>query len=152
MKNETAYRSDGSPRRRCGKRVPLPVVTLLGVLVIAGIGTKLYSGRFELWVHNYAGAIVYEVFWIVLLGVLLPRTRIVWIAASVLIVTCGLEFLQLWHPPFLEIARSNFVGRALLGNGFDRWDFVYYVIGSLLGWLIGQAISPRPRRSGADGS
>lgn len=121
----------------------LPLMYLLAALVLAGVGTKFYRGRFETWFHNYAGGIIYEIFWIVLFGALFSRVSAGRIALSVFVVTCGLEFLQLWRPPFLEILRSNFFGRALLGNGFDRWDFIYYVIGSTLGWALCRRISPR---------
>jgi hypothetical protein len=115
----------------------------LAGLALLGIGTKLYRGRFETWFHNYAGAIVYEIFWVVLFGAILPKVRRWRIAVSVFAATCGLEFLQLYHPPFLEAIRSNFFGRALIGNGFDRWDFAYYVIGSAIGWGICRAMSPQ---------
>jgi len=118
------------------------LISLLVALALIGIGTKFYRGRFEIWFHNYAGGIIYEMFWIVLFGALFPRVSAGRIALSVFVVTCGLECLQLWHPPFLQIIRSNFFGRALLGNGFDRWDFIYYVIGSATGWALCRAGSP----------
>jgi hypothetical protein len=120
----------------------LPTIALLVALVLVGVGTKFYRGRCERWVHYYAGGIVYEVFWILLLGTFFPRLGAGRIAIFVFVVTCGLEFLQLWHPRFLELLRSNFIGRALLGNGFDLWDFVYYIIGSTIGWLLCRGMVP----------
>ena len=113
----------------------------LAALVLIGFGTKLYRGRFETWFHNYAGAMVYEIFWIVLFGFILSKARPWRIALAVFVTTCGLEFLQLYHPPLLETIRSNFFGRALIGDGFDRRDFVYYVIGSAIGWAVCRATS-----------
>lgn len=118
------------------------LASILVALALIGVGTKFYRGRFELWFHNYAGGIVYEVFWIVLFGALLPRARAWRIAISVLVVTCALEVSQLWHPRLLEAIRSNFCGRALIGNGFDPWDFFYYVMGSGIGWAVCAAASP----------
>jgi hypothetical protein len=114
-------------------------MSLLLALVVVGIGTKFYRGRLETWFHNYAGGVIYEVFWIVLFGALLPRASAWRIALSVFLVTCGLEVLQLWHPPFLELIRSNFFGRALVGDGFDPLDFIYYVVGSVIGWKLCEA-------------
>jgi hypothetical protein len=44
----------------------------------------------------------------------------------------------LWHPPFLEVLRSNFIGRTILGSSFNWTDFPYYLVGSGLGyiWLL----------------
>lgn len=125
------------------------MIALLVGLVLVGVGTKFYRGRSERWIHNYAGGIVYEVFWILLLATFFPRLGTGRIALSVFVVTCGLEFLQLWHPRFLELIRSNFMGRALLGNGFDPWDFVYYVIGSTVGWLLCRVMVPGRYRGSA---
>ncbi len=77
----------------------------------------------------------YEILWCVVFGLCLPRTRAWRIAAGVLVVTCILEFLQLWHPPILEWLRSDFIGRSILGSWFDWNDFPYYFAGSALGWL-----------------
>lgn len=117
----------------------LLLIIVLAALCLVGIATKLYRGTLETWFHNYAGGIVYEVFWIVLFGTLFPKGRPWRIAVSVLVATCALEVLQLYHPPVLEAIRSTFLGRALIGNGFDPWDFIYYVLGSAIGWLVCRA-------------
>jgi len=54
---------------------------------------------------------------------------------GVFIVTCLLECLQLWHPPFLEVLRSGFIGRTIIGTSFVWSDFIYYVLGCLAGWF-----------------
>jgi hypothetical protein len=55
---------------------------------------------------------------------------------AVLVGTSALELLQLWHPPWLDAVRRTFPGAAVLGQVFDPWDFVYYVIGSALGVVL----------------
>jgi hypothetical protein len=47
-----------------------------------------------------------------------------------------LEFIQLWHPTFLEFLRSNFIGRTILGTSFNWSDFPYYLAGCAIGWLL----------------
>lgn len=113
--------------------IPLTALILTG-LGLVGVGTKFYHGRFEGWIHNYAGGVIYEVFWIILFGAVFDRVRAWRIALWVFLATCALETLQLYHPPFLETIRSSFVGRGLIGQGFDPYDFPYYVIGSVIGW------------------
>ena len=112
----------------------------LAVLTPVGFATKFYHGPFDWWFHNYGGAIAYEMFWIVFFSFVFsshpPRVAAVWVFA----VTCALEVTQLWHPPFLQWIRSFFIGRALIGNGFDWWDFPYYAVGSFFGWLVEEKI------------
>ena len=87
-----------------------------------------------MWFNDYAGGILYEVFWCLVLIFVWPSASALGIALWVLGVTCFLEFLQLWHPPFLELVRSTFVGCTLIGTSFTWWDFPYYIIGCGIGW------------------
>jgi len=100
-----------------------------------GFYSKFYRGPAAEWVNGSLGGVLYEIFWCLLSFLCFPRTKPLRIAGIVLAVTCLLEFLQLWHPPFLETLRSCFLGRALLGTTFAWLDFPHYLAGSLLGWL-----------------
>jgi len=112
--------------------------TVIFLLVVTAMGFlfKFYTGFAQEWFNNYVAAVFYEIFWC-LLAFLFWRTRqaIAQIPLWASIVTCGLEFLQLWHPPLLEQIRSTFLGRTLLGSTFSWWDFPHYVLGCFLGWL-----------------
>ncbi len=112
----------------------LLIVLILIVIVPVGFLTKFYSGPAQLWVNNSLGGLFYEIFWCLAFAFLLPKSNPLKIALWVFISTCTLEFLQLWHPQFLELFRSNFIGRTVLGNLFRWGDFPYYIIGSSLGY------------------
>ncbi len=79
-------------------------LTLLFIILIIPLGffTKFYSGPAMNWISNSVGGLLYEIFWCLVFYFLFPKTRPFLIALIVLISTCFLEFLQLWHPPFLE--------------------------------------------------
>lgn len=106
------------------------------ILIPVGFGTKYYSGSGAEWANNSFAGALYEVFWCLCVLSWLPRTSPPRIAAGVLIVTCGLEFLQLWHPAWLEALRATFLGRAILGSTFAWGDFPYYLIGCAMGWWL----------------
>jgi hypothetical protein len=114
------------------------LLTLLMLIVVvpAGFFTKFYSGPAQDWISNSAGGLLYEIFWCLIFFFLFPKTRVVLLAMIVFFATCFLEFLQLWHPPFLEYLRSDFIGRTILGNAFNWMDFPYYFIGSILGYVL----------------
>jgi len=113
------------------------VVALLAVTAL-GFGMKLYPGPGRWWVNHFGPAsVAYEVFFMLLAFLVVPRRRAVTpIAVGVCGTTCVLEFLQLWHPPWLEAARSTFLGECLLGDSFSWWDLPAYPIGCLLGWFL----------------
>jgi hypothetical protein len=116
------------------------IIALLSAIVLIPIGvyTKFYSGIGATWVHNSLGGFIYVVFWCLVFYFLFPKVKISFITLSVLIVTCCLEFTQLWNTPFLAAIRSTFIGRAMIGNSFNWFDFPYYFLGAFTGfiWLL----------------
>ncbi len=111
--------------------------TLFSLLLIVPIGfySKFYKGPVHVWVNDSLGGAFYEIFWCLLIFLFLNKTAPWKIAFAVFSFTCLLEFLQLWHPPFLELIRGNFIGRTIMGTSFVPSDFIYYVLGSLIGWI-----------------
>jgi len=108
-------------------------------IIPLGFASKFYRGPDAWWFNDYAGGMLYEIFWCLVLTFVWPRASDFKIAFWVLGITSFLEFLQLWHPYFLEIIRSTFIGRTLIGTSFTWLDFPYYVIGCSLGvvWIKG---------------
>ncbi|MCE5252515.1 DUF2809 domain-containing protein [bacterium] len=111
--------------------------TIGSLLITAAIGLfcKFYSGPAEDWVNNSINGVFYEIFWCVLISLFSDTIKPWIIAIIVLIMTCLLEFLQLWHHPVLEWIRSFFIGQAIIGSSFAWSDFPYYFIGCGTGWL-----------------
>jgi len=110
-------------------------VFTLVLLVIAGVSCKAYTGPMAGWVQDSLAGVVYVVFWSLAVRLLAPTASPARIALSVLAATCALEFMQLWHPPFLEYVRSLALGQILIGTTFSWWDFPHYVAGAGVGWL-----------------
>jgi hypothetical protein len=107
------------------------------VLCLAAVGTCLgydyWRAELPDWWRGHGGGIPYVLFWATLWFVVFPfRRAIVPVCVGVTLVTCGLEFLQLWQPPWLIQFRATRLGAALLGNGFTWSDFPPYLLGGLL--------------------
>jgi len=115
---------------------------LLSLIIVTPLGfaTKFYTGPGELWLNNYGGGILYEIFWCLMILLFCPASSPLKIAIVVFIATSFLETLQLWHPAFLEWIRKSFIGRTLIGTDFVWWDFFYYIIGCIIGYLWLKAI------------
>ena len=105
------------------------------VTVPVGVYTKFYQGPAADWVNNSLGGVFYEIFWCLLVFLIVPKARAWLIALAVLLVTCTLEFMQLWHPAVLTSLRGSFLGATLLGTTFSWSDFPYYFVGSAFGWF-----------------
>jgi hypothetical protein len=106
---------------------------LLAIVLIVPLGlyTKIYNGPAFNWVNNSLGGVLYVIFWSLLFSLLAARSKSWKIVGLVFLSTSAIEFLQLWHPPFLETIRSTFIGATLFGNSFSWMDMVHYIIGAL---------------------
>jgi hypothetical protein len=112
---------------------------------------KLYDGPAEWWLNNWGASFGYEILFMGLAFLAFPTPAwITRIAIAVCCATIGLEFLQLWHPVWLENIRVTFVGQALLGNQFSWRDLPAYPLGCLLGWLLLGRLSRRKGRYAPD--
>lgn len=112
--------------------------TILSLLIVLAMGFifKFYTGFSYQWFNNHGAAIFYEIFWCLFAFLLVSgRKAVRQIPLWVFVITCGLEFLQLWNPLTLALFRSTFLGRMLIGTTFSWWDFPHYAVGCVLGWL-----------------
>ena len=126
------------------RRITLAVIPFV---VVLGFACKFYHGPAQTWVNDYGPAsVAYVVFWMLLAFLVMPqRSGIRAIAIAVFLFTCGVEFLQLFHPPWLEAIRRTFPGRFVLGTSFSWWDFPAYLIGCGIGawcltWIANRAL------------
>lgn len=120
----------------------LRALVSLAVIVPAGFCSKFYSGPGANWVNGELGGFFYELFWCLVVLLLGPHFRPGRIAGGVLLVTCLLEFLQLWHPPVLEWVRGFFIGRTIIGDTFAWSDFPWYFLGCGAGWIWLRWLAP----------
>ncbi|HIK31027.1 MAG TPA: DUF2809 domain-containing protein [Oscillatoriales cyanobacterium M59_W2019_021] len=133
-------RSPLSPKPRW---VKYRVILAIAIAIIVPLG---YVIRFTPipgweWLSDFLGSVAYEIFWILLVAFGFPRWYPAWVAVAVCLATCGLEFLQLWQPPFLPALRSTLPGRLVLGNTFVWTDFIAYFVGSFAGWGVLRSLS-----------
>ncbi len=112
------------------------------ILIPLGLLTKAYRGPAAFWVNNSLSGTLYVVFWCWVVAFVKPYWKKWKIVLGVLAVTCFLEVLQLWHPPFLTFIRSFYWGKVLIGTSFAWSDFPHYVAGALLGYLTLKKFQP----------
>jgi len=106
-----------------------------------GCGTIFYRGPGSGWTSDQLGGFFYVLAWIFLILTLFPRWSPGKVTLGVLIGTCGLEFLQLWHPEPLQALRSTFLGHVVLGSTFSWADFPWYAFGALAGWILAKQVA-----------
>lgn len=106
------------------------------ILIPLGFMTKEYHGTGAYIVSDKLAGMLYVMFWSLLIYFIFYRKNLKVLVLFVFVITCILEFLQLLSTPLLITIRSNYFGRALIGNSFSWSDFIFYVIGSILSYII----------------
>ncbi|WP_253274168.1 DUF2809 domain-containing protein [Myxosarcina sp. GI1] len=107
------------------------------IIVPLGLFSKVYTGIGQTWVRDYSGDILYEVLWcLVFFWFFSSKRATVIIPIWVFIVTSIIEVSQLFFHHVPVALRKTITWKLLLGSSFVWWDFLYYAIGCLLGWLI----------------
>ena len=124
---------------------------MIAVLVAFGLGSKAYSGPGEAWIRGSAGGHLLRRVWILAWLWVRPRTQVGSLTVVVTVVTCGIEFAQLWHPPWLDALRDTRVGGLLLGSTFAWSDFPAYLIGGVVGYALGRWSASRSGRGTSEG-
>jgi len=109
---------------------------LLIILIIAGFLTKACTAHWCGFINNYLGGIIYVLFLIILVSLIFPYAHPLRITLIIFGFTCFIELSQLIHNDFLNNLRKSFFVRALIGNVFNLLDFVFYLIGSLIGYCV----------------
>ena len=125
---------------------------VLTTVVVAGYWLRFYAPIGPDW-RDYSGGAAYVIFWMLAYSFIRPTAPALPVALAVLLITCCLEFLQLWHPAWLEAIRRTLPGRLVLGTTFEWSDFPPYFAGSVIGFLIMRLFVPsqnplQRRRSG----
>jgi hypothetical protein len=125
-----------SPRSVHHRAFKYRIAVLISLIIILPLGYLIrFYGTAPEWLNDSFGSIAYQIFWILLIALFFPNASPVWTAVGVCLASCAIEYLQLWHPPFLQAIRATFPGRLILGNTFTWSDFPSYFIGSFLGWV-----------------
>jgi len=117
-------------------RIDLKLIIYILLTAAIGLVMKYYRGSMSGFFNNSLTGAVYVTFWCFIVRLVLNSLSAHIIAIMVTLITCLLEFGQLWQPPFLQYLRQYWIGKTLLGTTF-RWDDLpYYFVGGFVGWLF----------------
>jgi hypothetical protein len=118
------------------KRYCIYKITLMILILITALYTKEYRGEHQMMINNHIGGILYVLFGSLLFSVIFPSMKPYKSVLLALTITCLLEFVQWFRFPFmLELTKIKAFAY-LLGNSFNPYDFIYYGIGALLGFMV----------------
>ena len=110
-------------------------VYAIATALVIGTGLLWRSGLFPLpdFVAKYGGDSLWALVVFLGLGFAFSRSSTMRIALVAVCFAWSVEFLQLYHAPWIDGMRSTRLGHLVLGTVFNGPDLFAYVIGIALG-------------------
>lgn len=131
----------GATRATTARRLTVSTrLTLLLVVVLAGLGSRRFGPHLPGFVATYAGDTLWAIAAFLGFGLLVPwastwRVALLAVSFSVLI-----EVGQRYHAPWIDSIRRTTLGGLVLGYDFAWSDLACYALGVGLGVLIERTI------------
>jgi hypothetical protein len=123
----------------------------LALVAVIACGLSLrffgYSLHLPFVVVKYGGSALWAAMVYVLVALVFSDRRPVHIAAVAIVVAVGVEFLRLFHTPWLDEFRLTLTGALLLGRIFSLWNIVAYAVGIAAAFALDVVFDTRDRRS-----
>lgn len=138
------------------KRLRIFLSISLLVLFVLGVLTKEYVGPHRHWFKNYCGDMIFVMFFYFLIKLVRPYMHAITLGFSTFATVSIIEFSQKIRIQWLDEFRATFIGQLVLGQHFDKNDFIYYALGTLAAMFIYAAVykflkDRRPKQRLTDG-
>jgi glycopeptide antibiotics resistance protein len=119
---------DSTKRPRCRFRL----VSFLAIVIGVGVWSRLGASQTP-FIGKELGDILWGVMFYLWVLLVAPRISIMRAAAASILICFGIEFLKLYHAPWLDSLREDRIAGFLLGRHFNWRDLAFCVLGTLLG-------------------
>jgi len=120
-------------------------LVLLLVTLVAGLLVRLVPLGLPPFFVKYGGSMLWAlmIYWIV--SAVFARWRLPAVALISGGIAAAVEFLKLYHAPWLDAFRLTLPGILVLGRHFSLWDILAYWIAICLGACIDSLLRPAHR-------
>ena len=118
---------------------------ILAVIAL-GLASRRFPFLFPAWLGKYPGDALWAAMVFLGYALLKPTWPTRRLAVAALATSFLVEFSQLYHAPWLDAIRGNFIGHLVLGSEFSRVDLVAYVVGVAIGAGLEVAVAGAGRK------
>ena len=115
-------------------------IFLIIIVIIFGLASRSFGKLLPAWLAAYSGDILWGLMVYFIVGFLLSKQKIEYVALIAFVFSTSIEISQLYHSPWIDAIRSNRLGGLLLGYGFLWSDIVCYAFGIMVGVVIERMI------------
>lgn len=125
------------------ERTRLTYVLAAGLSIVLGLLWRSGLVTMPGFLVKYGGDALWSMVVFFGLGTLFTRVTTLRVALMAVAFSWAIEFLQLYHAPWIDSIRSTLLGRLVLGSTFNSPDLVAYVIGVALAALADRVLAQR---------
>lgn len=125
------------------ERTRLTYVLAAGLTILLGLLWRSGLVTMPGFLLKYGGDALWSMVVFFGLGMLFTRATTLRVALMAVAFSWAIEFLQLYHAPWIDSIRSTLLGRLVLGSTFNSPDLVAYVIGVALAALADRVLAQR---------
>ena len=118
------------------KRNRLIYLVLVAMTIVTGLASRHYSSSLPPWVESYLGDTLWALMVFLLIGFIFRTKSTRWVAVAAILFSYSIEVSQLYHAPWIDTLRSNWLGGLILGFGFLWSDLVCYTVGIGVGVVM----------------
>jgi len=122
--------------KKKNKKNRIIYLLLVAITIVSGLASRQYANNFPQWVQSYLGDTLWALMVFLLVGYLFHTKSTRWVAIAALAFSYFIEISQLYHAPWIDTLRANWLGGLVLGFGFLWSDLVCYTVGVGFGVVI----------------
>lgn len=118
------------------QRNRLPYSTAIGMVILAGLGSRKFAPSLPSFIADYAGDTLWALLVFLLIGLAFPRRSTLQVATAALLFSFAIEISQLYHDSWIDSIRSTTAGGLVLGFTFLWSDLLCYTAGVAIGVVV----------------
>jgi hypothetical protein len=107
------------------------ILSIVAIVLVIVAGLALRSRMIPLphLIFKYGGDALWALMVFCAVGWVFRRTSTGRVASIAFCISCGVEFSQLYHAPWIDTVRGTRLGALAIGSTFNWPDFVAYALG-----------------------
>lgn len=107
----------------------------ISLTILMGLASRKFSLS-ESWIHLYMGDVLWATLFYFVFRFLFVHKTLIFSLLWTILWSFSIEFLQLYHVPWIDNIRNTTLGGLILGFGFLWSDLICYIMGALSGFFI----------------
>lgn len=117
-------------------KLRISYLLMVSIIIPLGLATRKIPSLFPSFIAEFGGDTLWATLFFLLIRIAVPQWSRIKTAGVTYLFGVLVELSQLYQASWIVELRHTFVGKMLLGQGFQWSDLLCYAAGVSLGWLL----------------